>query len=434
MIRRLLDIPLLGIVLLLSPIWLWRMFRRGKLRTDWAGRLGSGAVLPRRRGGSGDGSGDAPAARVLLHAVSVGEVNAVRDLVRELQDAGAEPIISVMTDTGFARASNVFRGVCPVVRTPFDFAFAVSRWLRRIRPDVLVLTELEVWPNMTGIAAERKIPIVVVNGRLTARSFRGYQRMRRLVSRSFRRITQASVQTEDYAQRFRALGVAADRVHVHGTMKWDTARIADSVDGAAELAEALGVDRSRPVVVAGSTAPDETALIDKAVGPDAQLIIAPRKPEWFDQAARDLPGCCRRSRDERSSGRGRYLLDTIGDLRAAYALADVVIVGRSFGELYGSDMMEPIALGRAVIVGPSVSDFQVVCDQLREAGGLLQVHAEELRSAVVRLLGDPSERQRLAECGRNVIRREQGATVKNAAVILDVLHRPGTKKPDTPDG
>ncbi len=414
--RMLVDLVAATLLLLASPWWITRMARRGTLRTDWAGRLGVGPRLP---------AADRP--RVLIHAVSVGEVAASMPLV-DAMTGGEEPgdvVLSVTTDTGVARARQLAGDRLPVVRTPLAFHTAVGRWLDRCRPDVLVLMELEVWPSMVAAARRRGIPVLVVNGRLTARSLRRYLRVRRLVAGSFAQLAACAVQDEATAERFRAVGVPADRIAVTGTMKWDRAEIADDADGAEELAVSLGIDRDRPLVVAGSTSPEEVRLIDEAVGDRAQVLVAPRRPEWFDAAAADMPGATRRSvvragdaAATRGGGpRGRFVLDTIGELRAAYALADVVIVGRSFGTLHGSDMMEPVGLGKPVIVGPRTGDFQVVTDDLLAGGGLLQVEAAELPATVARLLEDPAARRDLAERGREVIRRRRGAAARNAAII-----------------
>jgi 3-deoxy-D-manno-octulosonic-acid transferase len=217
------------------------------------------------------------------------------------------------------------------------------------------------------------------------------------------------------------MGVAADRLHVTGTMKWDTAEIADRVEGAEELADAMGIDRSRPLVVAGSTAPGEHELLERCLNDGVQLLCAPRRPEWFDQAAAAMPGCVRRSRGDRGSETGRFLLDTIGELRQAYALADVVVVGRSFGNLHGSDMMEPIALGAAVVTGPAVEDFQDTVDALLAGDGLVQTNREGLAKVLSDLLGDPQRRKALAENGRTVLRQQQGATARNAELIRKAI-------------
>ncbi len=424
MTRFLVDAAYLSAALVTSPVWVYRMARSGKLRTDWAARFGRVAD-PRPRG-------DRP--RLLIHAVSVGEVNAIRLLVDAIlaDPLGPEVVVATTTDTGFARAKALFaqsdaaagaRRV-QVVRYPFDASWAVRRFLDAVRPDLVALVELEVWPNFTAACAARGIPCVVVNGRLSERSFRRYRLARAMVAPSFRRLLAVSAQTDAYAERFTALGVARGSVFVAGTMKWDTAEIADRVAGAEDLADALGIDRSRPLVVAGSTAPGEERIIADALPPDAQLLIAPRKPEWFDGVAAALPGVVRRSRGERGSPSGRFLLDTIGELRKAYALADLVVVGRSFGTLHGSDMMEPIALGKATLIGPRFGDFRDMMDALREGQGIIETTAERLGEDIRRLLADPAARAALAARGRAVIRARQGATRRNAELLLSMLPAP----------
>ena len=398
-----------------APIWLTSMIRTGKIHTDWNARLGHGATLPRTT-----------RPRILLHAVSVGEVNATRLLVERLAEDPARPevIIATTTDTGFAHASRIFEPKVRVIRYPFDVSWAVKRVLDRVRPDVVGLLELEVWPNFLAQCRQRGIPVAVLNGRLSPRSHRRYRKIRPMLHRLFARLDVVAAQDEVYADRFRDLGVPPAHLQVTGNMKWDTARIADSVDGADQLAEAMGIDRTRPLVVAGSTAPEEHALLHEAVGPHAQLLCAPRKPEWFERAATDLPGCGRRSRGTAGGESGRFLLDTIGELRAAYALADVVVIGRTFVDLGGSDMIEPVALGKATVVGPDCANFKDALTRLLDGNGLVQATHEDLAGVLSGLLGDPARRTDLAERGRAVIRAAQGATERNATLLTGLLGSP----------
>ena len=393
-----------------SPVVGWRMARTGKHRTDWPARFGRGAAL-NRPGAAG---------RTLVHAVSVGEVNASRGLVERLAAQG-DVVLSVTTDTGFARAQQLFGQRLPVVRYPFDAGFAVDRFLDRVQPTLVALVELELWPNFMQACARRGIPVGVVNGRLSERSFSRYRLARPILSGMFRRLAFACVQTDAYADRFRAMGVPHDRVQVTGTMKWDTAQVADDVPGADELAEALGIDRTRPLVVAGSTAPGEAAMLHAAMPAGTQLVCAPRKPEWFDASAAEMPGCVRRSRHERRPGADRFLLDTIGELRKAYALATVVVVGRSFGDLHGSDMMEPVALGKATLIGPRYGDFADTAEKLQAAGGLRVTSRGELMRDLAHLLHDGAARAEMAAAGRAVIAREQGATERHEALLRRFL-------------
>ena len=255
-----------------APIWLARMIWTGKIRTDWSARLGRGASLPAR--------GTRP--RVLIHAVSVGEVNAIRGLVERLANDRMQPeiVVSVTTDTGIARARTLFGERHAVVRTPFDFSFAVRRWLGRVRPDVLVLVELELWPNMTRLAKSRGIPVAVVNGRLSDRSIKRYRLIGGLVRGMFSRAELVLAQNKAYAERFAELG--SREVLVTGNMKWDSIAIRDTVPGVEKLADEMGLAKGAPVVVAGSTEPGEESLLRDALPDGVRLVIAPRKPEWWD--------------------------------------------------------------------------------------------------------------------------------------------------------
>jgi 3-deoxy-D-manno-octulosonic-acid transferase len=393
-----------------SPWWGWRMLRAGKHRTDWPGRLGQGTPL----------RPPAPQGRVLVHAVSVGEVNAARGLVEHLAAQG-DVVLSVTTDTGHARAMQLFGQRLPVVRYPFDAGFAVERFLDRVNPTLVALMELEVWPNFLHACGRRGIPVGVVNGRLSARSFARYRLARPVLSGMFRRLAFVAAQTQDYADRFVQMGTPGDRVSVTGTMKWDTAQVADQVQGAQELSREMGIDPDRPLVVAGSTAPGEEAMLHAAVPEGVQLLCAPRKPEWFQAAAAAMPGCVRRTMRVPGTGANRFLLDTIGELRKAYALATVVVVGRSFGNLHGSDMMEPVALGKATLIGPRYGDFADMADALIQAGGLRVTSPYELGRDLAALLHDAAGRQDMARAGRAVIASRQGATARHAAMIRAMM-------------
>ncbi|MCC6428754.1 MAG: hypothetical protein IT435_18270 [Phycisphaerales bacterium] len=410
-----LDALYVGLAGATAPIW------ARKARGGWPERFGKTPVLPAKIQGK---------PRILLHAVSVGEVSALRHLVPILTPS-ADVVISAGTDTGLARAGELYRGTCRVVRYPLDFSWVVQRFLDAIDPDVVGLVELELWPNFVRTCVQRGIPIGVINGRLSARSFRGYRKIRPLIGGAFRSLAFAAVQDEDYAERFRAMGVLPERCIITGSMKWDSASIADEVPGAQELAAALGIDTARPLVVAGSTGPGEEALLHAACPPGVQLVCAPRKPERFEEAARAMPGSIRRSQ-ARKPGESlkavtdRFLLDTIGELRMAYSLASIVVVGRSFGKLYGSDPIEPIALGKPTVIGPAVGDFEAIVGSFLRAGGLIQTSSEGLSGVVAGLLGDRTAATELAARGRVCIRANQGASARHAQMLMGAATRIGS--------
>ena len=354
--------------------------------------------------------------RALLHAVSVGEVNAIRKLVSELQSREYDVVVCVTTDTGIARARELFSESCHVTRFPFDFSFSIRRFLNRIKPTIVALVELEVWPNLISTCSKRSIPVVVVNGRLSERSFKRYKIARPFLRRTFQKLSAIGMQNELYADCVRELG--ATNVSVEGTMKWDNAIITDDIDGSEQLADELQIDRSKPLVVAGSTAPDEHALLRDAIPNGVQLLCAPRRPEWFDDAQKTLAPCNRRTSEHRSATRF-FLLDTIGELDKAYAIADIVVIGRSFVQLHGSDPTSSVALGKPTIIGPNVSDFDEMVHNLVQGGGLIQCSSDELAGHIHSLLEDDILKTAIIDGGRKVIESQQGATQRYVNLIVE---------------
>lgn len=402
-----LDLIYMGAAGLTLPIW------ARKPRQGWPERFGKIQPLVPAQG-----------KRLLIHAVSVGEVNALRQLVPHLVDK-LDLVIASTTDTGIKRARELFAEQCTVVRYPLDFSRSVKRFLDAVRPDAVALVELEIWPNFVKQCDRRGIPVCVINGRLSERSFKGYRRIRPVIRPSFSRLAFAAVQDDDYAMRFGQMGVPADRCRVSGSMKWDAAKLEQDVSGAAQLASELGIDQNRPLIVAGSTGPGEETLLHSACPAGVQLLCAPRKPERFDEAARAMPGCVRWSqRHKQATGDSpadRFILDTIGLLRAAYSLADLVVVGRSFGKLYGSDPIEPIALDKATLIGPAMGDFANIVAELKKGDGLLVTGPEDLGADLARLIADAARRRELAERGKACILEHQGASLRHAEMLLDLV-------------
>jgi 3-deoxy-D-manno-octulosonic-acid transferase len=399
--------------LMAGPVLAVGLLRSGKWRTDWKGRFGRTVPLP-----------EAGSPTLLLHGVSVGEVNATRDLVAHLQAPGAPPVrivISTTTNTGMERARSLYGERHPVVRFPFDFSWMMRRFLDAVRPDAVVLMELEVWPNLAQECQERGIPLVVINGRLSDGSFGQYRWARRWVGPMFQGLAAVAAQTEEYAHRFRELGTPPERVRVTDTMKWDTAKLVDEVEGAPELGASMGIDPERPLVVAGSTGPGEEQALIREKPEGVQLLLVPRKPERFDEVARLAPGMVRRTagRATGAPSSDLFLLDTMGELTRAYALADVAIVGRSFVPLGGSDPIEPVALGKPTLIGPRHENFREVVAALEEGGGILVTSRP--MEAVRELLADRGKGRAMAEAGREVIRRRKGATERHVRLIHETL-------------
>jgi 3-deoxy-D-manno-octulosonic-acid transferase len=303
-----------------------------------------------------------------------------------------------------------------------------------------LLMELEVWYNFSHIAAALGIPVVVVNGRLSEKSFSRYKKIRPLITSMFEGLAMVLAQTEDYARRFRYLGCPDDKVIITGSLKYDTAHIADAVEGASELATRLCFDQ-QPLWVAGGTGPGEEEMILDVYRRLTQneklkalrLAIVPRKPERFDEVAQliiqsDLP-LIRYSEIKQSKIQNPkskidtvILGDTMGDLRKFYSLAAVIFVGRSLVPMGGSDMMEAVALNKCTIFGPYAFNFTQTVEALLDGEGAIVVKdKEELHEVMQKCLADPAMARRIAINGREVIRKNQGATVASMKAIAKIL-------------
>ncbi len=410
------------------PKLLYRMLRQYRYRQGWSQRMGNvHRIHPEKK-------------CIWIHAVSLGEINATRTLVGAMKKLlpGYEIVISTATDTGYARACGLYEKDHSVFYFPMDFGFTMRKAFANIDPDLILLMELEVWPNLARIAQKRDIPILVVNGRLSERSFPRYKFIGWFTRWMFNKVTYFLVQSAQYAQRFSELGVLPEKIIVTNSLKYDTARITDSLPGADELAQQLRKE-NEPLWVAGGTGPGEEKLIIDLfkmlrVEPGLErlrLAIIPRKPERFDEVA-GLIDKANLSFLRFSGIRGTKLIDeekhpvilgdTMGDLNKFYAIASVVFVGRSLVPMGGSDMMEPAALGRCTIFGPHTENFtQTVNALLAENGAILVKDTNELYDVTRKCLSSPDFAQAIAVAGQKVIRQNQGATKKTLETIITVL-------------
>ena len=345
----LIDIAYLIALLAVSPMAIYRMLRHGRYRAGWGNRFGK---ISRKR----------PDKKCIwIHAVSVGEVNATTTLIRELENKfpDYEIVLSTTTDTGFARANALFGSRLSVFYFPMDFSLTMRRAFANIKPAMCLLIELEVWPNLVRIAKQSDIPVIVVNGRLSERSLRRYNLVKGVTRKIFGGLTLALAQSEEYAERFRQLGMPTEKVIVTGSVKYDTAQVEDKVDGADTLATQLGLKNDR-LWVAGATGNDEEQiilnvyrrLVEQKQFADLRLAIVPRKPERFNDVAElikqsgfeltrysELKAATTKSTIGNSAfspaspngGRQSAIInvilgDTMGDLRKFYSLATVIFV------------------------------------------------------------------------------------------------------------
>ena len=413
-----------------SPVVIYRAVRYKRYRTGWDQRFGK---ITRR----------SPTKKCIwLHAVSVGEVNAAKTIVKELKNkfGNFEIIISTTTDTGFARATNIFSENHQVFYFPFDFSWIMRRAFSNIRPAICLLMELEVWPNFVQIAQQLNVPVIVVNGRISDKSYPAYKRIKPIAKKFFSKISLILAQTEQYAQRFIELGCPDEKVIVTGSLKYDTAQIADKVEGADLLADQININDER-LWVAGATGNDEEKILlnvyqnlkQQNQFSDLRLAIVPRKPERFDEVAQLIEHTgfplIRYSQIKNNTApppadnQTVILGDTMGDLRKFYSLATIIFVGRSLVPMGGSDMAEAAALGKCTIFGPHAFNFKQTVDALlTDTGAIMVKDKEELLQTMQKCLSDSDFAQSVAKNGQEVIKKNQGATQKTIGQITVFLN------------
>ncbi len=389
----------------------WRARREPGYRAHLAERFG-------RYGGSRDSR-----PIVWLHAVSVGETHAAEPLVRALLERYPQHriLLTHTTPTGRRAGAALFGERVLQAYLPYDYPAAVARFLDRFAPVLGVLLETEIWPNLVHACKARAVPLHLVNARLSERSFRGYASVRALSREVFGALTAIAAQSEDDAQRLRALG--ARDVHVTGNLKFDVAAAPALVDLGRRWRADLG---ERRVLLAASTRDGEEALLLDALPhlpPEALLVIVPRHPRRFDEVAALLEARAlayrRRSAGIAVAADVRVLLgDSMGEMPAYYAACDAAFIGGSLLPFGGQNLIEACAAGKPVLVGPHTYNFTQAARGAIEAGAALRVEsAEELMRTAARLLQDRSALERMGERGIEFARAHQGATERVMAII-----------------
>lgn len=362
---------------------------------------------------------------IWMHAVSVGEVHAALPLVERLRSAYPRHriILSTITDTGRKVAREKSPEGTVVVYLPFDVSWIIGSILRKVQPEVFILIETEIWPNLLRVCSVSGIPVLLLNGRMSEKSFRGYQRVSFFMKRVLSSIDCFGMQSEADAERIGAFGVDDARIQVIGSFKFDA-------NPSTAKPWWLSLIRG-PVIVAGSTHEGEEELMISAFAdlkadfPDLNLVLAPRHPERFplvegvlrSRTATFLKRSLFREGEREEEIRGTIiLLDTVGELAAVYQIASLAVIGKSFRGYGGQNPLEPAYWGVPVICGPHMENFPVIQDFYR-AGGAVQVTEEKLTQTLRELLGCPEKMRGIGEKANAIFRQRAGAVEKAMETI-----------------
>jgi 3-deoxy-D-manno-octulosonic-acid transferase len=404
-------------LVIFSPLLFYRWLRAGKYREGWSERFLGRAPLR---------IGDHPC--LWFHAVSVGEVLLLRPIVREMvrRRPNWEIVISTSTSTGLAVARRTY-GDLVTFYAPLDFSWSTRHAISRIRPTVLALVELELWPNLIRATKRAGAKVAIINARLSERSYRGYRRVRFPLQRTLDRIDVVAAQDAEYARRFVDLGIPSHRVSVTGSVKYDGLESDRDNAKTRALRKLLGLASTDLVFVAGSTMEGEEAAVLAAHNrarrqhPGLRLVVVPRHAERFELVAHWLAQqgetVLRRSRPnslpvrERNAPPPIVLIDTIGELSAIWGLADVAFVGGSLrAGRGGQNMMEPAAYGAAVMFGPHVSNFRETVEQLlKRNAARLVADDDELARGLLADLDEPEAAAARGAAGRDFVLAQHGA-------------------------
>jgi 3-deoxy-D-manno-octulosonic-acid transferase len=421
--------------LLLLPRFAIDAFRTRKYITGIGERLGKLPALNQTAG---------PV--IWLHCVSVGETEAARPLVRALRERfpAHQFVISTTTVTGQQVARQAFgHEAAAIFYFPIDWSWTVRRVLRALSPAAILIMETELWPNLLRECRRRSIPVALINGRISPKSYRRYQKLRGFMQRVLADLATALMQSDEDAKRIAMLGLSEDRIRVPGNLKFDSAALALSISSiTGDLRQRFHIDSSQELIVAASThAPEESVVIDafKAIrstakGKVSRLLIAPRHPERFDEVARIIKDSgftwSRRSSSAAPADATAeiILLDSIGELRATFQLAEIAFIGGSIVPHGGQNVLEPAAQGVCVITGAHTQNFAAIIRALLAEHALIQLPAVSvaeapatLAHALGELLADEARRKATGGRAQNVCAASRGATQRTVEIIADLL-------------
>ena len=423
---------------LLSPMFVYKMWKRGKYRENFWQRFGFYSKELRQQ------LADKKERRCWIQAVSVGEVNVallfIDALRRKFPDVRI--IVTTTTSTGYALAYERLPQEVELLYFPQDFPWSIRRAYDLIQPDFIVLMESELWPNHIWAGARRGVPLFLVNGRMSPRSERGYKRLGWLSRQVSNKLSLVCAQSQEDAGNFTAIGVPAGRVHMTGNMKYDASMPRAEVQSVdpIQLLKQIGVSPAQPILVAGSTHPgEEEILLDALINlrakfPHLFLILVPRHVE----RTREVVDVARRKQvkfilrsdvgprlEQTATPYECLIVNTTGELKWFYKVATVIFVGKSLVGQGGQNIVEAAASGHPVVFGLNMQNFRAIARQFVAEGACIQVpDADGLRRAVQELLGDANRRQAISAAAHRVIQSNVGSTERSVQLIAKMLSEP----------
>ena len=427
----------LAIVLLavmLSPWFVYQALRYRKYVGNLAQRMG---YLPVSFNLDGDES-------IWIHAVSVGEALTARALLADLRERypGLKIFLSTTTLTGQEIARARMQEVDAVFFFPFDLPTFVNRTLKLVRPRRFIMMETEIWPNLLRACRKQGVKTMLVNGRISSRSYPRYRLARGLFRRVLADVDRFCMQSDESARRLVDIGADPARVTVTGSLKFESLEMPGMAAGRGpgRVLRFFRIPPTRPVFIAASTVKGEEAPVLAAYGavrrahPTTLLIMAPRKPERFDEAdalarAEGLRVVRRTELAVDAEPRADVvILDTIGELAPLFQVATVVFVGGSLVDQGGHNILEPAVHGKAIVIGPHMENFaEIAAAFLKNQAAVQVANAAELSATVVRLIGDPVERARLGAAARALVEANRGAKPRTLDAIAALLPPPGSR-------
>ena len=389
-----------------------------------------------------------PERPVWIHAVSVGEVLLARVLVRELRkhQPDLRVFLTVGTPTGRRVAEPLLDEKTCLVYVPTDFYYSMMRAFRRVRPTALILVENEIWPNMLWRAKKMRIPVYLVNSRLSRRNRRLFRAARTFVRPVLQAFDWIGVQSEEDLGRFAIAGFPEERLHLMGSMKYDVADLASDNPGKGrEIRRLAGWDRGQMVLLGGSTHPGEEKILAELVRelkpkhPKLRLMLVPRHVERKEEILQQLSSVglkvALRSQLEKNPGTDPEILlvDSTGELRDLYPACELVFIGKTLTGKGGQNFLEPARYGRAIVAGPHMDNFQSLRREfLQDQAILVSQDAESLRGDVDRLLSSDQARQSLGAAAENCFRQHLGAGARYAEILLRMMAASRPARPRSP--